>query len=310
MKCTRILITFLVLSTILASACSSEVNTTTTQETPVTTTSTSSQITTSNTSTTATPTNIFPEQLKVHFIDVGQGDSILIDFGQTEILIDGGDRNPGIVNYLNSYVDDDLEVLVATHPHADHIGGLIAVLQSFNVLEIWVNGDSSTSKTYSDFMNAVNSEGAIIFEARLHNTITAGELSLFVHNPSRLEGTTNNNSIVLSLAFGEIKFWFAGDAEVEAEGAMMMLSSVQLPDIDILKVGHHGSRTASSSDFLSIIQPEVAIYMAGIDNSYGHPHEETITTLNDIGAEIYGTDVNGTIVVTTNGETYLIRPER
>lgn len=262
-------------------------------------------------STTPSPEPASPMgELKVHFIDVGQGDAILIDLEDTEILIDGGDRSPGVTGYLNQYVDGPLEVMVATHPHADHIGGLIAVLDAFKVDQIWHNGDTSDSKTYSDFMSGVNSEGAEVHIARLHDVIKAGELELFVHHPADLSGSTNNNSIVLHLAYGDIDFLFTGDAEQEAEGAMMMLSSVQLPEVEILKVGHHGSRTASSADFLAITSPEVAIYMAGVDNSYGHPHAETITALNAIGAQIYGTDVNGTIIVITDGETYLVSTER
>ena len=252
-------------------------------------------------------TSVTQGELLVHFIDVGQGDAILIDFGETEVLIDGGDRAPGIVTYLSNYIDGAIEVIVATHPHADHIGGLIAVLEQFKVEDIWHNGEESDSKTYQDFMDAVQSENAEIHIARLHNVIQAGALSLYVHHPANLEGTTNNNSIVLHLAFGDIDFLFTGDAEREAEGNMMMLSSVRLPEVEILKVGHHGSSTASSDAFLSITSPEVAIYMAGKDNTYGHPHQETIEALKQIGAKIYGTDVNGTIVVSTNGETYTVQ---
>ena len=101
-----------------------------------------------------------------------------------------------------------------------------------------------------------------------------------------------------------------GDAEKEAEGAMLAASDIPLPDIEILKVGHHGSRTASSSDFLALTTPEVAVYMAGIGNSYGHPHQETLDSLTKIGAKIYGTDVNGTIVINTDGETLTTKTQK
>ena len=134
---------------------------------------------------TPTPTPPLPtDELKVHFIDVGQGDSILIDFGETEILIDGGDKSPGVVAYLNDFVDGSLEVMVATHPHADHIGGLIEVLNAFDVLEIWHNGDTSTSQTYSQFMSAVSSEDAQVYEARRRDTIEVGGLVFHVLHPS------------------------------------------------------------------------------------------------------------------------------
>ena len=143
-------------------------------------------------------------ELKVHFIDVGQGDSVLIDLGQTEILIDGGGKSSGIVEYLSDFVDGALEVMVATHPHADHIGGLIGVLDAFEVDEIWLNGDTSTSQTYSQFMSAVNSEGAKVYEARRGDTIKVGELAFDVLHPVSLDDTINNNSIVLSLSYREM----------------------------------------------------------------------------------------------------------
>jgi beta-lactamase superfamily II metal-dependent hydrolase len=247
-----------------------------------------------------------PELLTVHFIDVGQGDSILLDLGDTEVLVDGGDKTPGIVSYIDDYVDGPLEVMVATHPHADHIGGLIAVLGAFEVDEIWLNGDTSSSGTYSQFMSAVNSEGAEVRVARRGDTIQAGNLTFNVLNPINLNGTINNNSIVLSLSYGQVDFLFTGDAEQEAEASM--LADGIVPDVEILKVGHHGSRTASSMQFLEVATPECAIYMAGQGNSYGHPHQETITNLCEIGAEIYGTDIHGTIIITTDGETYNLLP--
>jgi beta-lactamase superfamily II metal-dependent hydrolase len=244
--------------------------------------------------------------LTVHFIDVGQGDSILLDFGYIEVLIDGGEKSPGVVSYIDDHVDGLLEVMVATHPHADHIGGLIAVLAAFEVDEIWLNGDTSTSKTYSQFMSAVNSEGAKVYVAKRGDTIQAGNLTFNVLHPVNLSGTINNNSIVLSLGYGQVDFLFAGDAEQEAEASMLAAGIV--PDVEILKVGHHGSRTASSVQFLQAAKPECAIYMAGQGNSYGHPHQETITNLCEISAEIYGTDIHGTIVVTTDGVTYNVLP--
>jgi len=248
-------------------------------------------------------------ELKVHFIDVGQGDAILIDFRETEILIDGGDRSPGVEQYLNDYVDEPLEVLVATHPHADHIGGLIAVLANFDVGSIWLNGDTSTSQTYNDFMSAVNAEGAEVHVAKQGDQIQAGDLVLDVLNPTQpLTGSTNNNSIVTLLSYGDTDSLFTGDAEAEAEASM--INAHLIPDVEILKVGHHGSRTASSRQFIEAAEPEVAIYMAGEGNTYGHPHEETIILLDEFDAEIYGTDVHGTIVVTIDGEAYTLQLEK
>ena len=248
------------------------------------------------------------ENLTVYFIDVGQGDSILLDLNDTEVLIDGGDESPGVVSYIDDYIDGSLEVMVATHPHADHIGGLIGVLNAFEVDEIWLNGDTSTSATYSQFMSAVNSEGAEVHVARRGDTIHAGNLTFNVLNPVNLSGTINNNSIVLSLSYGQVDFLFTGDAEQEAEASMLAVGIV--PDVEILKVGHHGSRTASSMQFLQAAKPECAVYMAGQGNSYGHPHQETLTALTQVAAETYGTDTCGTIVVTTDGKSFSVESEK
>jgi beta-lactamase superfamily II metal-dependent hydrolase len=249
-------------------------------------------------------------ELKVHFIDVGQGDSILIDLGETEVLIDGGEKSAGLVDYLKKYVDGALEVMVATHPHSDHIGGLIAVLSAFQVQQIWDNGDRSDSSTYNEFMTSVQAEGADVHVGKRGDKIVAGRLTFLILNPRTLDGTVNNNSLVLSLSYGPVDFLFTGDAEKEAEGAMLAASDIPVPDVEILKVGHHGSRTASSPAFLAATSPEVAIYMAGAGNRYGHPHQETLAALAQIGAKVYGTDAKGTIDISTDGNTFTVQTER
>jgi len=247
-------------------------------------------------------------ELEVHFIDVGQGDAILINLGETEIVVDGGDKTSRVLEYLKGYVDGAIEVVVATHPHADHIGGLVAVLDEFQVDQIWHNGDTSSSQTYAQFMAAVQAESAEVHVGRRGDEVSVGELTFIILNPATLSGSTNNNSIVLSLSYGEVDFLFTGDAEHEAEAAMLIASDIPVPDIEILKVGHHGSRTASSQDFLFVTSPEVAIYMAGTGNRYGHPHEETITALTEVHALIQGTDMYGTIVITTDGQVFSVPP--
>jgi len=248
--------------------------------------------------------------LKVHFIDVGQGDAILIDHGEAEVLIDGGVRESGVVEYLNDHVDGALEVMVATHPHIDHIGGLIGVLETFEVEEIWLNGDSSDTKTYREFMRLVDGEGALIHEAQLGDSIEIGSYALQVLNPAKLlPKSTDSNSIVLLLSYGDIDFLFSGDALIKAEEAMLARRYFPLTEVEILKVGHHGSRSASSAPFLERVKPEVAIYMAGKDNESGYPHEETTYALGQIGADIYGTDVHGTIIVVTDGSKYTLQLE-
>lgn len=245
-------------------------------------------------------------QLVVHFIDVGQGDAILIDYGNYEMLIDGG-RSGNVSSYISRYVDGDLEKMVATHPHADHIGGLINVLDSFVVDDIWLNGDNETTQTYATFMARVNAEGAQVHNAQRGDQIRLSTLTFDVLHPTSPLGTdTNENSIVLKLSFGQVDFLFNGDAGAGAEASM--LSAGLIENTEILKVGHHGSKTSSTQAFLVAAKPEIAVYSAGVGNTYGHPAPETIARLQAVGASIYGTDVYGTIIVTTDGTTYNVHP--
>ena len=245
-------------------------------------------------------------ELKVHFIDVGQGDSILIDYGSYEMLIDGG-RGSDCVAYIPSYVDGSLEVMVATHPDADHIGGLDDVLDAFVVEHIWLNGDTATTQTYTSFMAAVNAEGAQVHQAHRGDQISLSTLTFNILHPALpLSSDRNENSIVLVLSFGQVDFLFTGDVESAAEASMV--SAGLIDDIDILKVSHHGSKYCSTANFLAAARPEIAIYSAGASNPYGHPTPETIRRLHDIEATIYGTGVHGTITVTTGGTTYDVQP--
>jgi len=243
--------------------------------------------------------------LKVHFIDVGQGDSILIDLGSEEILIDGGGKSPGVTDYNKKYIDGPLEVMVATHPHADHIGGLTGVLKDFQVEEIWLNGDTSTSKTYQDFMAAVNAEGAEVNQAKRSGTISTESLNFSILNPpGTLFSDANNNSIVLRLDYGDTVFLFSGDAEKEAEASM--LDTEDYLWAQILKAGHHGSKTASSIEFLKKVDPDIAIISCGEGNSYGHPHDITLNNLSNLGITIYRTDISGNIIIESDGVTYRV----
>ena len=230
-----VVLTILVSATLLTGCTGSETTTTLPTTTPP--------------ETTPTPTPTPTAELIIHFIEVGQGDAILIDLGETEILIDGGGKSPGVVAYLNDHVDGVLEVMIATHPHADHIGGLIAVLGAFEVGEIWHNNDTSSSQTYAEFMAAVQAEGAEVRTGRRGDEVETGVLALTVMHPETLAGTTNENSIVLSLSYGEVDFLFTGDAGYEAESNMLTAGIV--PDVEILKVGHirNGCLRYSNSNY-------------------------------------------------------------
>lgn len=291
-------------------------------------------------------------ELKVHFIKLSGPcyDAILLDLGETEILIDGGYPTEilidggfpgsGLVTYIKDHIDGSLEVMVATHPHVDHIMGLMEVLDTFDVDEIWLNGDNSISNVPPErrppvlvqrFMGLVNTEGASIREVRRGQSIDVDVLTFHVLHPvlplfevdsdDSAEGvffrSSNNNSIVLRLSYGNIAFLFTGDAATEAEASILEAGlEVQA---DILKVGHHGSPWSSSTQFLESVMPRIAIYMTGDPearklksdwNFINKPNQDTIAALNKVGAEVYGTDINGTIVITTDGETYTVDTEK
>lgn len=251
-----------------------------------------------------------PVQVEVNFLDVGQGDAILIRSSEgMTALIDGGERSPGVMGHLNARGVTAIDLMVATHPHSDHIGGLIEVLAALPVDTVVTNGQPHTTQTYEDFLDGIFNARADYVEAQRGDTVDFGSLAFEVLHPSRpFDSDLNENSLVLRLEVGEVTFLFTGDAESGAEAQMV---SAGLPlEADILKVGHHGSSTSTSSEFLARVSPFVAVYMAGVGNSYGHPSEETIGRLMNAGVIVFGTDVNGTVTVTTDGKITKVTAEK
>jgi len=244
--------------------------------------------------------------LQVHFIDVGQGDAILILAPDGKVaLIDGGDSGSGVLQYLRAKGVQRLDLMVATHPHADHIGGLVDVLQALPVDEVVTNGQPHTTRTYERFLDAIAATGAVYTEVKRGDTLQLGVLTFDVIHPRGPTGQNlNDQSIVLRLVHSNVAFLFTGDAERDAETSI--LSSSQNIQAHVLKIGHHGSQSASSHAFLAAVQPQVSVYSCGAGNSYGHPHSETLAALTGVGSIIYGTDVNGTVVVTSDGSVYKV----
>ena len=245
------------------------------------------------------------EKAVVHFIDVGQGDSIFIDYKDYDILIDAGgnDKGPIVVEYLKSLGVDDIEIMVATHPHEDHIGGLDDVLEAFEVKTIIDGGLKHTTSTYKDYWNAVVAENAKYKESEgLSFCLGDGVVFRVLEMEKNFE-EMNNNSIVCMLDHGDIEFLFMGDIEFEAEEANLE----KFEDIDVLKVGHHGSKTSTSLEFLEKTTPKVAVITSGEDNAYGHPHKETINRLLDNDIKVYNTKDFGHIVIGSNGKNYNIQ---
>ena len=246
--------------------------------------------------------------LTVHFIDVGQGAATLLQGPDFTILIDAGrpDRDD-VVPYLQVQKVWDLDLLVGTHPHADHIGQMPRVLDSFPVHEVWMSGGEITTRTFERALDAIEASEAGYHEPRAGETFTYGSAQVRVLRPASISGHLNNDSIVLQVRFGEVTFLFPGDAEGEGEAMLSQDLSVKS---DVLQMGHHGSSTSSSVPLLNVVRPDYAVYSASADNPYGYPHEETLNNLAALGIRVLGTDVNGTVRVVTDGTTIRVETER
>lgn len=245
------------------------------------------------------------ETVTVHFIDVDQGDSIFIDTQNMDVLIDGGSASASqtVLDYLDNLNITCIHLMVATHAHEDHIGGLVAVLNSaITINKVLVNNQTHTSATYTNFITLAQTHNLTI--AQRGQTITLTETAnLTIYNPVQpLQfSDLNDNSIMVKLQAGNTSFLLTGDAETPAEQSIID-AGLNLRN-DVLKVGHHGSNTATSQAFLDLVDPSYAIISAGLDNKYGHPHNETIQKLLAKNVTIYGTYTSGTIIASTNGTT-------
>lgn len=248
------------------------------------------------------------DELKVTFFDVGQGDATLFQTEDATILIDAGrhDRDD-VVSLLESANVDTIDLFVATHPHADHIGQADKVLQTFNVEEVWMSGDVHDTRTFERTIAAISAADIDYYEPRAGEEFNIGSMEVEVLNPEELTGDFNNGSIAIRLQYDHISFIMMGDVEVENE--IEILKRGHQLKANILRLGHHGSSTSTSKELLDAVNPEVAIYSAGEDNEYGHPHREVVSLIESRNIDFYGTDKNGHIVVTTNGETYEVVTE-
>jgi competence protein ComEC len=247
---------------------------------------------------------------RVVFIDVGQGDAELITVGGHHMLIDGGRDGPTIVQRLNTLGVHRLDAVVATHPDADHTGGLTAVLEAFDVDNVYVNGARDTTGAYAGFLAAAAAEpGALIHTLHAGQSVALGSLALPVLSPAGASDDTNNGSIVLRLACGAVSVLFTGDAEAPAEQAM--LDAGLVTRTTVLKAGHHGANTSTSSAFLRALQPEVAVVSAGRENAFGHPSPTTVARLAAAGALLAYTDTtpgDDSVTMTTDCATYALSP--
>jgi len=239
----------------------------------------------------------------MYFMDVGQADCCLIKCDEEYMLIDGGNNDDGdmLCDYLESNGIESLKYIVATHPHEDHVGGLDDVLYEVGAESVIIPDCDHSSPNGENLLDAITYCGAQTLYAEVGATYELGRGSFEILGPVFIADDMNANSIYLRFDYAGVSALFTGDGERYEEETM--LGRGLLSDIDILKVGHHGSREASSYNFLRTTMPEYAVISTGVGNSYGHPHDEAVSRLEDCGATIYRTDEMGGVVFSTNGES-------
>lgn len=247
---------------------------------------------------------INPNEINVSFIDVGQGDSILIQVNNKVMLIDSGPKSEKerLVKYLDTLNLQTIDYVIATHPHEDHIGNMAYIINKYKVEEFYSPKASSNTSAFENMIESLSRKNLKI------NILKAGVSSINLGSNTTVEvlapnltnyENLNNYSPIIRVTYGKISFLFTGDAESDLEEEVIN-KSYKLKS-DILKVGHHGSSTSTSKEFLNKIDPSIAIISVGEDNTYGHPTKETLNTLSNI--KVYRTDINGTIVISSNGES-------
>lgn len=255
------------------------------------------------------PTDVFAAtntDLSVHYIDVGQGDSILLKNDGKTMLIDAGDNitKNNVVLYLQKQKVKKLDYIIATHPHADHIGKLDDVINEFSIGKIFMpkvpNKYVPTTKTYEDVLKAIKSKGLKITGVTKNISFDFGDAKVELLYQPNSDSNLNNYSIITKVTHGKKKFLFMGDAEQKME--KKLYESKTDIDCDVLKVGHHGSKYSSNSDFIEAVSPDMAIISVAQKNRYDHPHKETVDLFSRKKIKTYQTKDSGTIKITSNGK--------
>ena len=248
--------------------------------------------------------------LKVHYLDVGQGDSIFIELPNNEtMLIDAAEsyQSENIINYLKNLNYQKIDYVIGTHPHTDHIGGLKDIINTFEIGKIYMPKVGSTTKTYESLLMAIKDKNLKINTAKAGTSIIDTDaLKINILAPNNSTYTElNNYSVVTKITYGTTKFLFMGDAEKLSENEIK-----ENVTADVIKIGHHGSNTSSSIDFIKKVNAKYGIISVGLNNKYNLPKEETITNWENSGTKIYLTSTNGTIRASSDGTNIKIESEK
>lgn len=238
----------------------------------------------------------------LHFIDVGQGDSILVSSGNEYMLVDGGEEDQGdtVVNYIDGLGIDKLKYIVATHPHSDHIGGIDDVMNSINVENVIMPDAVSGSRCFENMLDAIEDNNINVIKGEAGYSFNLGNFKCDIVGPVNISDDANNNSVVMKLSYGEDSILLTGDCS-KAEEKDIIENGADISAV-LLKSGHHGSSTSSTEDFIRKVNPKTVVISCGKNNSYGHPHKETIATYNKYGIKVYRTDQEGTIIAYCSGK--------
>lgn len=250
--------------------------------------------------------------LIVHFLDVGQADCTLIEYGDYFALIDGGNREDSrlVVSYLEAQGVTELDTLVCTHAHEDHVGGLPGVLAVYPTHQVLAPTKTYASNIFDHFLYYTDQQGLEVTIPQPGDTFGTGELVITVLGPVTSYADPNDTSIVLRLTFGDTSFLFTGDMELEAENGMLDYWGEAWEGVDVLKVGHHGSETSTGYRLLYQTNPDYAVISVGTDNTYGHPHETILSRLHDAGCTVFRTDEMGVITALSDGKEVTLTWEK
>lgn len=258
------------------------------------------------------------EGIRVYMIDIGQGDAELIQAGEKNILIDSGDiesRNK-IVEFLKAKGIQQLDTVIITHPHGDHMGGMAALFQNFKIVRIFDNGEAATNAMYKNYLSKIDKLNIPWQQLKSGDVVDLGDgVTFYVFAPSEPlfidngQPDLNNNSIVGKMVYKNFSVLFTGDAEQPAEKRILTQWSGNL-QATILKVGHHGSKTSTSEKFLAAVHPQGATISLGAGNSYHFPHKQTMDQLKKLNVTVYRTDQSGTIEIDSDGNTFTVHKER